>query len=163
VSGISFDSSFPLCFRVELFIREIESVSGSKNDQKPKSRRKSLGDAGERLAATELTKLGYRSIISNWRHGRKGEIDLIAWHGDTLVFVEVRTRFGTDFITPEESVDYKKQARLLALAEAYLQTHPECYLPNGDYPPCRIDVVAIQFTHAGKLERLTVHENAVYG
>jgi putative endonuclease len=130
--------------------------------KKPKSRRKSLGDAGERLASAHLQNLGYRLITSNWRNGRKGELDLIAWHKETLVFVEVRTRYGSDFITPEESVDARKQSRLLALAEAFLQSHPEYHLSNGDYPPCRIDVVAIQFASNGKLERLTVHEAAVY-
>jgi putative endonuclease len=124
-------------------------------------RRKSLGNAGERLAAQHLTKIGYQIIQTNWRYGRRGELDIIAWHAGTLVFIEVRTRYGTNFITPEESVDLKKQARLLALADGFLQTHPE-YMTNGDYPPCRIDVVAIQISASGKLERLTVHENAVY-
>jgi len=69
--------------------------------------------------------------------------------------VEVRTRRGTGFGSPEESVTAAKQARLIALAEAYRQEHPEA--PEA----WRIDVVAVALTPQGQLVRVDVLQNAV--
>ena len=68
----------------------------------------SLGREGERLAAEYLEKKGYKVVASRFRLFH-GEIDLIAWDGDTLVFVEVKARTSDDFGLPEESVTPAKQ------------------------------------------------------
>ena len=62
-----------------------------------------LGNLGERLAAGKLTEMGYRVICTNWRC-EIGELDIVAWHGDCLAFIEVRTRRGGRAGTPEESI-----------------------------------------------------------
>ena len=82
--------------------------------------RRQVGDRGEKLAADYLRSRGYDIIESNFRC-REGEIDIVARKGETLVFVEVRTRRGRDFGTPEESISPLKQQRLVSLAEAYVQ------------------------------------------
>lgn len=116
--------------------------------------RRGLGARGELIAAEHLRRRGYRLLATNWRTAA-GEIDIIAQDGDTLVFVEVRTRRGTGFGSPEESVTAAKQARLIVLAEAYRQEHPEA--PEA----WRIDVVAVELTPQGRLERVDVLQNAV--
>jgi len=114
-----------------------------------------LGQCGELLALDALRERGYRVLAHNWRCPA-GEIDLVARHDDTLVIVEVRTRRGQSYGTPEESITAAKRAKLMELGETYVQEHAW----EG---PWRIDVVAVVFGARGNLERLTVIENAVEG
>lgn len=79
-----------------------------------------LGIRGEQLARTYLTEKGYRIIVSNWRHGR-AEIDLIAEYGNTLIFVEVKTRSSSHFGQPDEFVGPKKEQQLAKAACAYME------------------------------------------
>lgn len=115
--------------------------------------RQGLGARGELLAAAELQRQGYTIRATNWRC-RFGEIDLVGEDAGVLAFVEVRTRRGAAFGTPEESVTPTKQARLVATAQTYVQT-------TGWTGAWRIDVVAIVLDHAGHLQRITVLQNVV--
>lgn len=117
--------------------------------------RQGLGRYGEELAARHLLARGYEIVDRNWRC-QAGELDLVARDGECLVFVEVRARRGQALGTPEESVTAAKQARLAALADAYVQDQNWA----GDY---RIDMVAIAFDERGRLLRLDHYENAVGG
>ena len=121
-----------------------------------KGARKRLGDAGEKIAARELARRGYTLHERNWRCP-EGELDIVAEQSRSLVFVEVRTRRGNQFGTPEESITPTKRIHLIAAAQAYLQGHS---LENRDW---RIDVVAIEMSANGKLIRVDVFENAVEG
>ena len=116
--------------------------------------RRRLGAFGERLAAAHLEAKGYRIRDRNYRC-REGEIDIVAQDGETLVFVEVRTRRGDALGGPAESVTATKQSRLVAAATAYVQTLAE---PPADQ---RIDVVAIQLSPAGRLLAIDHIEGAV--
>ena len=78
------------------------------------SSRRGLGEEGERLARKFLERRGYRIIASNYRT-RMGEIDLIAEHGQTLVFVEVKARADDRFGGPACAITLAKQARLARL------------------------------------------------
>lgn len=99
--------------------------------------RKSLGEKGERIAARRLRLLGYKILERNYRT-KLGELDIIARDGRYLVFVEVRTRTGDRFGTAEDSVTWRKQRKLISLAQAYLR---RC----GDSDvSCRFDVVAVE-------------------
>ncbi len=109
---------------------------------------KKSGQIGERSAERELRRMGYQIITRNYRT-RRGEVDLIAKDRDTLVFVEVKTRLGGAYGSPEEAITTKKQVHLVAAAQNYLQ---ETGAENADW---RIDVVIVQ---PGKV---TVHKNAV--
>ena len=78
-----------------------------------------LGDRGERAAARYLRKQGFRILVRGYRT-RRGEIDLIARDGDTLVFIEVKTRrIGQ----PVEAVTPEKQRRLTLAAVEFAKTH----------------------------------------
>jgi putative endonuclease len=78
-----------------------------------------LGLYGETLACRELKRRGF-TIVERRVRGRLGEIDIVAWDGPVLVFVEVKTRSGTGFGTPAEAVGWRKQRKLVALAHVYL-------------------------------------------
>jgi len=121
-----------------------------------KGARKRLGEAGEAIAARELTRRGYAVRDRNWRCA-EGELDIIAEQGDALVFVEVRTRRGSRFGTPEDSITRAKRVHLIAAAQAYLQAHS---MEDRDW---RIDVVAVEMTARGELVRVDVIENAIEG
>ena len=74
-----------------------------------------LGNWGEGVAGRFLQEKGYRLLDANYRC-RWGEVDIVAQEGDELVFVEVRTRRGAEYGTPEESVTAAKSRRLIATA-----------------------------------------------
>jgi putative endonuclease len=92
-----------------------------------------LGNRGERAAARYLRRRGMRIIARGYRTPR-GEIDLVARDGATLVFVEVKSRRQG---TPAEAVTPEKQRRLTVAALHFLKRH------NLLDKPCRFDVVAI--------------------
>lgn len=117
--------------------------------------RRGLGRRGEELAAERLTSLGYEIIARNWRC-ESGELDLVARDGECLAVVEVRTRRGRWLGTPEESITPAKQARLIDLAEAFVQVYDWA----GDW---RIDVVAVEMDRRGRLLRVDHYENAITG
>lgn len=84
------------------------------------NRRQLLGKNGEVIAATYLQKRGYKIIGKNY-HCKFGEIDVIAFDGDCLVFIEVKTRSSTSFGTPAAAVDFRKQKQISKAAHAYLR------------------------------------------
>ena len=116
--------------------------------------RQSLGRRGEQLAAGHLQSLGYSIVQYNYRCPA-GEVDLIAWKGDALVFVEVKARRSRRFGLPEEALTPRKQAHLLAAAQTYLQ---ENHLEDAKW---RVDVIAIELDSSGNVRRLRHIENAV--
>ena len=93
------------------------------------------GNRGEDLAAAFLARAGLRLITRNYRC-RYGEIDLILQDGDTLVFVEVRSRAGNAFGGAASSITAAKRERLLRTARHYLSG-------AGPEPPCRFDAVLL--------------------
>ena len=106
------------------------------------SPRARLGAQGESIAAAHLEALGLRITGRNFRT-RYGELDLIAEDGDTLVFVEVKTRRGGAFGTPEEAVTARKREHLAKAAGLYLQDRG---LESREW---RIDVVGIALQRNG--------------
>jgi putative endonuclease len=117
-------------------------------------KRKFLGKWGENVAREYLQKRGYQIIETNFRC-REGEIDIIAQDKEYLVFVEVRTRRGFEFGTPEESVTTAKKKKLISLAFIYLQNHRN--LPAL----WRFDVVAEELDRGGQITRLELIQNAI--
>src|SRR5437868_4393762 len=102
---------------------EILSVTNVKAQSIP-----SLGERGETLAAEYLIKNGYRLVVANFKVpvGRNskgvqvtGEIDLIALDGETLCFVEVKTRRSDEFTPVITNVDLRKQRQITRTAKVY--------------------------------------------
>ncbi len=118
--------------------------------------RQQLGRRGEALAAEKLMALGYALVARNYRCAA-GEIDLVARRGEAWVFVEVRTRRGGQFGTPEDSITSRKRKHLVAAAQTYLQEHQLADVP------WRIDMVAVELSPRGELMRVDVIENAIQG
>ena len=113
--------------------------------------RQTLGKQGEDLAAEYLQKKGYRILQRNFRC-RRGELDLVALQGRTLVFVEVKTRRGLQFGEPREAVTQTKQQHLLQGAAYY------CKLQGESGMEKRMDVVEVLFLEGKPYLRHT--ENA---
>ena len=101
-----------------------------------KQDRKKLGKAGEAIACKYLKRLGYIIIAKNYST-KIGEIDIIAKDGDTLVFVEVKTRRSDAYGRPEEAINAKKKRKLSRLAQLYIKNK------NLYDKKARFDVVAI--------------------
>ena len=106
----------------------------------------SLGALGEAYAAAYLDQLGYRIVAANFTLpvGRNlrgaiinAEIDLIAYDGDTLCFVEVKTRSSDWFAPPEVNVDLRKRRQITRAARVYRQMFG---IKND---PHRYDVVTV--------------------
>jgi putative endonuclease len=117
--------------------------------------RLATGRRGEAIAGDYLAARGYRLHAANWRCPL-GEIDIVAQDGDWLVLVEVRTRRGVRFGTPEESVGPTKQRKLARVAE--------CYVDACDWTgPWRIDVVSVTLGRRGDVERVAHYPSAVGG
>lgn len=128
------------------------SAIGNRNRQV--AARQGLGRTGERLAAEELSRQGYHILEKNFRSSY-GEIDLVAEDEQDLIFVEVKTRRGSDFGLPEEAVTSRKQQKIIQVASYYLDLHA-CSQRSW-----RIDVVAVQLDKGGKPEEIRVYRNAV--
>src|SRR6185437_3603716 len=106
----------------------------------------SLGTLGESYAAAYLDQLGFRLVAANFTLpvGRNlrgavinAEIDLIAYDGDTLCFVEVKTRASDWFAQPEVNVDRRKRRQITRAARVYRQ------MLGIENEPHRFDVVTV--------------------
>jgi putative endonuclease len=100
-----------------------------------------VGLSGERAALFELRRRGYVVVAERWTSARApGDVDLIAWHGETLCFVEVKTRTTRDRTPAESAVDDDKRDALRRLARLYLLAFPE---RERATIPVRFDVVSV--------------------
>jgi len=95
-----------------------------------------LGKFGEDLAFKKIKHLGYKNIIRNYRCPL-GEVDLIAKDGNTLAFIEIKTRKGKSIGYAKEAVNAKKRRQLSKVALTYLKSN-DCYGAKA-----RFDVIAI--------------------
>jgi putative endonuclease len=106
-----------------------------------------LGLRGEELATRHLASHGLAIVERNVRL-TPGEIDIVAREGDSLVFVEVKTRIGDEETAPDVAVTPSKLDRLGRLADADLE---RAGTPDA---PCRVDVVAVVLGRSGQLVTL---------
>jgi putative endonuclease len=112
-----------------------------------------VGRKGEELAYYFLRRQGYTMVARNWRaKGRRGEIDLIGWDGNTLCFIEVKTR-STRLVKPAEAaVNRAKQSELRGMAALYLRN-------QKSHPASRFDVVSI-YLIAGEPPQIELFKDA---
>lgn len=100
------------------------------------------GQAGEDAAYFHLRQLGYVMVARNWRVPQcKGELDLVAWDGDVLCFIEVKTRTTHDVKPAEAAVDEQKRRELVVMARNF-----ERRLRRDKPPVTRFDVVSVYFS-----------------
>lgn len=117
--------------------------------------KKEKGDWGERIACELFTSQGWGILAQNWKMGHY-EVDLVLHKGDTIVFVEVKTRTSAE-VDPIEAVDKRKRAHLIASADVFMKHYelpfefrfdivgitgtPEAYevehIPDAFYPSLR--------------------------
>lgn len=105
--------------------------------------RASKGRSAEDLAAALLVERGFRILARNWRRP-EGELDIVADHEGTCVFIEVRSRTGEEFGHPLETVNPRKRAQIVRAARLYLDAEPT---PHSAY---RFDVVGVTFFDDGR-------------
>ena len=79
-----------------------------------------LGHEGEDVAAQYLREHGYTIQDRNWHCGHK-DLDLVVTKDDVIVFVEVKTRTGTDWGNPQDFVDDRKIRSIVHSADAYIR------------------------------------------
>jgi putative endonuclease len=103
-----------------------------------------LGARGEKLACAFLRRGGYKILYRNFRARHGGEVDIVCRDGDSLVFVEVKTRTREDFGRPVEAVNAAKRKLISRGALAWLQL-----LDNPDIL-VRFDVVEIVLAEDGQ-------------
>jgi putative endonuclease len=102
------------------------------------TKRQALGMRAEQLVADYLEQRGYSILARNWRRP-EGEIDLVVGTEGLCVFVEVRSRTGTELGHPLETVDARKRARILRAARMYIdEERPQAAV-------FRFDVVGVTF------------------
>jgi putative endonuclease len=94
----------------------------------------SFGRRSEILGADYLRSIGYRVVASGFRT-RNGEVDIIAWDGEVLVFVEVKARQSGD--PPEDAVNRSKQQRIARAANAYIARYRLQHVSH------RFDILAV--------------------
>jgi putative endonuclease len=120
----------------------------------PMSSRKRLGDFGERVARAHLEAKGYRILATNFRT-RECQVDIVAQLGDTVAFVEVKTRRGDAMGSALEAIDARQAERLLLAADLFAQDRTD--LPEGR----RIDLIAIDLDRSGRVVSVQHIESAV--
>ena len=94
------------------------------------------GDIGENIAREYLKSIGYRIIKTNFKN-TIGEIDIIAYDGDVIVFLEVKYRKTAQFGLPREAVNYTKQNKIRLVATSYIKKY------KLFDKACRFDVVEV--------------------
>ena len=112
------------------------------------------GRHGEEDAYFYLRRLGYTIIARNFRSpNHRGELDLVGWEGDTLCFIEVKTRTSRAVKPAEAAVDRDKQRELRLVARDFLRHLPQ---------PCqwRFDVVAVYYDRGFDMPSFELLKNA---
>jgi putative endonuclease len=107
------------------------------------------GRVGEDLAHRFLRRKGLTVVARNFRaRSGAGEIDLVAWHGGSLVFVEVKTRSSEEYGPPEAAVDAEKRIALQRTAREYSRRS------GVEWDKTRFDIVSVVLLHPVRIEWL---------
>jgi putative endonuclease len=115
------------------------------------------GIDGENAAFFYLRRKGYTVVARRWSAGNvPGDLDLIAWQGPMLCFIEVKTRTAHDIAPAESSVDSHKRSTLRRLARQYVRQ-----LPQKIAPQSRFDVLSVYMVPGEKKE--FVHFEGSFG
>lgn len=121
----------------QLTIRALDSIARMLPARPASPAHLQVGSRGEEEAYFYLRQQGYVIVARNYRtaHSRS-ELDMVGWDGETLCFIEVKTRSSHGFLPAESAVDYDKRRDLSRVARAFLRKIP-------GRPPFRFDVVSV--------------------
>ena len=132
---------------LELLIPTIDRWSGRKTLQQDSRAHLTLGDQGEEAVYFHLRKKGCMVVARRWRSSRQpGDLDLVCWEGDTLCFVEVKTRSRFDVATAESAVDPDKRRMIRRMARLYMSSLRE------QPKQVRFDIVSVYFNDEATAE-----------
>jgi putative endonuclease len=110
-----------------------------------------IGIEGEDAAYFHLRRKGYVVVARRWSAGNlPGDIDLIAWQGELLCFIEVKARTARDLSPAEIAVDSHKRNTLRRLARQYVRQLPQA--SEASFPEVRFDVVSVYLVPGEKKE-----------
>lgn len=110
-----------------------------------------IGKEGERVAQEMLLNKGYKILEKNFQN-KYGEIDIIAQKKEEIIFVEVRSKTGHKFGSPEDTISQKKKKQIKRNALAYMAFNN---VPN----PYRVDIICIVFDNMMEVIRKKHYEN----
>jgi putative endonuclease len=120
-----------------LALRTLDSVSRILPQRTAKAPHLKTGTQGEEEAYFYLRRQGYVIIARNYRSARcRSELDMVGWDGETLCFIEVKTRSSRGLLPAEASVDYEKRCDLSRVAREFLRK-------AGGKPAYRFDIVSV--------------------
>ena len=130
-----------LQLRVNLMESAVNAIERAASRRRPpRPEHLETGLLGERAAFFWLMRRGYVVVARGWRSSRSpGDLDIIAWKGSTLCFVEVKTRTTRAVAPAHVAVDEHKRRVLRRLARHYMRQ-----LPPGDFT-ARFDILSIYF------------------
>lgn len=127
----------------QLAVRVIDWIAPVDQQKSPTAEHLVTGRWGEEAALFYLRKLGFVVVAQGWTSAKApGDLDLVAWEGDTVCVVEVKTRSSRAVATAEAAVDRQKRRTLRRLASHYMRQMPE-------KSPSRFDVLSIYRTREG--------------
>lgn len=127
--------------------RELPLAPGERRLAVPAEGRAHRGHAAEAAAERHLRAQGYRIVCRRRANGR-GELDLVALQGDTVVFVEVRSRSAAAPVAARDSLTATKRHRLTQCVELFVRQH------GLGGRPRRIDLIAVTFEPGSARPRL---------
>jgi len=115
--------------------------------------KKDIGTLGENIAEDYLLKNGYKILCKNF-YCKIGEIDLICQYEDIICIIEVKSRYNTKFGSPSESINYRKQKKIIKSSQYYL-------LKNGlTKSNVRFDVIEVLLNYKNTCFRINHIKNA---
>jgi putative endonuclease len=124
---------------LERVLDGLDQLAHARNRQKDLPAHLAVGMEGEDAVFWYLRHNGYTIVARRWSSGDvPGDVDLIAWDGPMLCFIEVKTRTARDMTPAEVAVDSHKRTVLRRLARRYVRQ-----LPQTEAPPVRFDVVSL--------------------
>jgi putative endonuclease len=136
-----------------LAIRALDSLSGllpRRNAVAPHLR---TGARGEEEAYFYLRRQGFIVIARNYRTPRShSELDMVAWDGETLCFIEVKTRSSRGYLPAEAAVDFEKRQDLSRVARDFLRK-------LSPPPPYRFDIISV-YLEPGRKPDIVLFKNA---
>jgi putative endonuclease len=141
----------------ERLVASLEWIAIRRGASEGRAAHLATGLSGESAAFFLLRRKGYTVVARRWSSGNLlGDVDLIAWQGPLLCFVEVKTRSAHDAAPAEISVDFHKRMTLRRLARQYIR-----HLPQETAPPVRFDVLSVYLVPGKKKE--FVHFEDAFG